>query len=217
MTFDALHANHQTMEKVVVDKKAEFLIQVKNNTPVLHEVLERAFRTSRDAIKTAASFDHGHGRSETRKLELVETSPVDTDWPHTFVACRVDRERRMLRRKQVVEESHEQSLYVGSFRSDTYAPEDVLALIRGHWSIENCLHHRKDRSMNEDRCRASERGIGRVMSYIRSLVTLVAGRTTESLSVIRRRFSGKTHLLVNLLFANSLDQWEQKHKPYKRS
>ena len=217
MTFDALHANHQTMEKVVVDKKGEFLIQVKDNTPVLHEVLERAFRTSRDAIKTAESFDHGHGRIETRKLQLVKISPVDTDWPHTFVACRVDRERQLLRREQVIDHSCEQSLYVGSFRSDTYAPEDVLALIRGHWSVENCLHHRKDRSMNEDRCRASARGIGRVMSCIRSLVTLVAGRTIESLSVIRRRFSRKTHLLVNLLFTNSLDQWEQKHKPYKRT
>ena len=69
--------------------------------------------------------------------------------------------------------------------------------------------------MDEDRCRASEAGAGRVLSCIRSFVAQVSRRTKESLGVIRRRFAGKPHLLLKLLASNSLADWERRHRPYK--
>jgi hypothetical protein len=148
---------------------------------------------------------------------MVPTSPIETSWPHTYLACRVERDRQLLRRGEVVEHSHEQSYYVASFPVTAHEPEKVLQLIRGHWGIENELHHVKDRSMDEDRCRASESGIGRVISCIRSLVAQVSRRTRESLAVIRRRFAGRPHLLLGLLNSHSIGQWERKHSPYKMS
>jgi len=67
----------------------------------------------------------------------------------------------------------------------------VLKLVRGHWGIENRLHHRKDRSMDEDRCRSSAAKTGRVMCCLRSIAALVLGRANESLSVVQRRFCRK--------------------------
>jgi predicted transposase YbfD/YdcC len=215
MTFDALHANHERMEKVVVEKGADYLIQAKDNAPALATALERALHRKHACCRRAEDLDYGHGRIERRTLQMVPISPTDTGWPHTYLACRVDRDVEKLRRGQVVERSHEHSLYVASFPFNAHEPERVLALIRGHWGIENQLHHPKDRSMDEDRCRASESGIGRVVSCIRGLVAQISRRTKESLGVIRRRLASRQHLLIKLLSSTSLAEWERRCRPYK--
>ncbi len=205
------------MEKVVIDKTADFIIQVKANAPQLQKKLNDSLRSNRKQAQTAERFDKGHGRIERRTIKIAPTSPTDTNWPHTHTVCQVTRERQLIRRNEVISESHETSLYVASFSSSKHTPEQIAEVIRGHWGIENCLHHRKDRSMDEDRNRASERGIGRIMCCIRSITALVLGRAKESLSVIQRRFSRKTHLLIHLLSCRTLDEWEEHHKPYKTS
>jgi predicted transposase YbfD/YdcC len=215
VTLDALHAVKTTFEKTVVGKRADFLVCVKGNAPGLHRRLERALRTRPAAIRGARSIDGGHGRIEIRDLEMAPTSPVETGWPHTHVVCRVTRDRETVRGGQTVSHSHDQVLYVGSFAATTYSPAQTLELTRGHWSIENCLHHRKDRSMDEDRNRASQRGSGRVMCCLRSVAALVLGRSKEPLSVLQERFSGKKHLLMGLLSCRSVAEWERKHRPYK--
>ena len=215
MTFDALHTNHKRIETVVVEKQADCLMQVKNNTPALQKSLLLAFERKSDQCRTTEDIGYGHGRIETRTLEMVPISPLETSWPHTHTACRVKRHVEKLRRGEVVECTYDESIYVGSFSFETKTPEQAQQLIRGHWGIENGLHHPKDRSMDEDRCRASEAGIGRVVSCIRGLVALVSRRTKESLAVIRRRFAGKPHLLMKLLASTTLAGWEQCCTPYK--
>lgn len=203
------------MEKTVVAKAADFVVPVKGNTPDLKRCLERQFRKTPELVQRAQTVDAEHGRIEVRQIEMLPISPIDTKWPHTHTVCRVTRDREVLRQGQVVDTSHEEILYVASFAFTTYSPGQVLKLIRSHWSIENCLHHRKDRSMDEDRNRASERGIGRIMCCLRSLTALLLGRAKESLSVVQRRFSRKTHLILGLLGSTSIDQWEASRKPYK--
>lgn len=214
LTFDALHANHKTMEKTVIGKKADYLIQVKGNTKDLQRRLKHTLKKSTSHVQCATTVDAEHGRIETRRIEVAPTSPIQTRWPHTHTVCRVTRDREVLRRGKTVDHSHEEALYVASFAATNYPPEQVLHLTRAHWSIENCLHHRKDRSMDEDRCRASERGIGRVMCCLRSLTALVLGRAKESLSVVQRRFSRRTHLILALLSSHNLTEWETSRKPY---
>jgi len=215
LTLDALHAVAKTMEKPVVEKQIDVLVQVKGNAADLQRRAKRALKKNQSQAQRARTVDAEHGRIEIREIELVPTSPVETGWPHTHAVCRVIRDRETVRRGQTVTQSHEEALYVGTFAATTYTAEQVLHLTRAHWSIENCLHHRKDRSMDEDRCRASERGIGRVMCCVRSLAALVLGRAKESLSVVRRRFSGKPHIILSLLFSNSLEDWERSRTPYK--
>jgi len=214
LTFDALHTVMKTVELAVVDKRAGVLIQVKGNSPDLQRRAQRALSRKRADAQYARTVDAEHGRIEARQIEVVPTSPLETGWPHTHAICRVIRDRETVRRGQTVSQSHEEAIYVGSFAATTHTADKVLSLTRGHWGIENCLHHRKDRSMDEDRCRASQKGIGRVMCCVRSLAALVLGRAKESLSVVRRRFSGKPHIILSLLFSNSLDAWEQSRRPY---
>ena len=163
----------------------------------------------------AETIEKGHGRIEHRTVEMTGILPWQTGWPHTHTVCRVTRKRSQIRRGTIVSESFEEVIYVASFSIDKHTPEKVLAFSRGHWGIENSLHHRKDRSMDEDRNRASANKSGRTMCYLRSITALIFNRSKESLSVIQRRISKNTHLLIRLLSCKSLDEWELYCKPYK--
>ncbi len=214
LTLDALHTVKETF-RAVVSKQADFLVCVKGNASDLERKLHRHLNRRRKTLLRAGTLDRGHGRIEKRSIEIAPLLPSQTDWPHTHIACRVTRERCQIRRSETVQESREQVLYVGSFPVDRYSPERVLGLVRGHWSIENCLHHRKDRSMDEDRNRAQAGKSGRVMCCLRSIAAMVLGRAKEALSVLQRRFSAKPQLVLGLLSCSSLAEWERRYKPYK--
>lgn len=212
--MDALHTVRKTFEMTVVNKQADFLVCVKGNAEDLRRHIEHILHCNRDQLQYARTVDKGHGRIETREIEMTATTPFETGWPHTHTVCRATRRREIRRRGQTVSTSIEEVFYVASFAAPTYAPEDVLKLIRGHWTIENGLHHRKDRSMDEDRNRAARKGCAAAMSCIRSLAALILGRARESLSVVQRRFSGKPHLLLHLFACHSVQQWIREAKPY---
>ncbi len=215
LTFDALHAVKQTFEMAVVGKQVDVLVCVKGNASELERQLLNALKKKSAIASHAQTVNHSHGRVEVRDIEVVPVSPAETGWPHTHVACRVTRQRQLIRRGETISTSTEEVMYVGSFAFNTYSAERILGFTREHWGIENRLHHRKDRSMDEDRCRASARGSGRVMCCIRSIVALVLGRAKESLSVVQRRFAGKAHLALALFACGSLDEWESRYQPYR--
>jgi predicted transposase YbfD/YdcC len=215
VTLDALHTVKETFERTVANRRADFLVCVKGNAPDLRRRLERILLHHPAGIRRARTVEKGHGRIEIRQLEMASASPEETGWPHTHVACRVTRDRDTVRRGEIVSHSHEQVYFVGSFAETSRTAEQVLQLIRGHWSIENCLHHRKDRSMDEDRNRAGPRGTGRVMCCMRSVAAVVLGRSRESASAVQRRLSTKIHLVLGLLLCRSLTEWERSYKPYK--
>lgn len=48
-------------------------------------------------------------------------------------------------------------------------PSDLQTLTRGHWEVENCLHHIKDRTLNEDRHSIRRDGLGSRILKIRDL------------------------------------------------
>jgi len=105
-------------------------IQVKANTPALSRPIDRALNRKSDQIRTAGTFGLDHGRPESRNLEMVPLSPMETGWPHTHVACRVERDRQLLRRGEVIGHTHQVSHYVGSFHADAREPSSYSI---AHW------------------------------------------------------------------------------------
>lgn len=55
---------------------------------------------------------------------------------------------------------------VTSLPPERCGPADLLGLFRGHWSIENSLHHVKDRSWDEDRHTLRRPGLGEVFATL---------------------------------------------------
>ena len=71
--------------------------------------------------------------------------------------------------------SIEVAYLITSLAAGEAGPERLLALNRAHWGIENKLHHVRDVSLNEDRCRV--RAGARPLAGLRNLVTWMIRKT----------------------------------------
>ena len=91
-------------------------------------------------------------------------------WPGAAQVARIWRERRIGDKV-----STEVAYIVTSLDAAEAPPARLLALVRAHWGIENRLHHVRDVSMDEDRCRA--RIGGRALACLRNLtLAMIRGR-----------------------------------------
>ena len=213
-TLDALHAVGESFE-IVVENEMDFLVCIKGNAAGLRNIIDKHLnRRSRYTMK-AETVEKAHGRIEVRRIEMYFILPWQTGWPHVHTVCRVTRIRKQIRRGKIVKESTVTVHYAASFSAYKYTPDRVLRFVRQHWSIENGLHHIKDRSMDEDRNRATASKTGRIMCCLRSITSQILRRAKESTSLLQKRFTLKKELVLGLLSCSSLTEWERKFKPYK--
>lgn len=82
---------------------------------------------------------------------------------------RVQRVVDTVRTGQVIKHTEEVVCFATSLFPAEASPDDLLELIRDHWSIENGQHHRRDRTQDEDRCTVRDTNSARVLSLFRSL------------------------------------------------
>jgi Transposase DDE domain len=121
-------------------------------------------------IARAETLEKAHGRIESRQIMVSAEVVAHLGWPGAAQVARVWRERRIGDKI-----STEIAYFVTSLSATKAGPGRLLALARAHWGIENRLHHVRDVSMDEDRCRV--RDGGRALAAIRNL----------TLSLIRAR------------------------------
>lgn len=156
VTIDALGCQVAIAEKIV-EARADYLLQVKDNQPTLHAklqtllaeaVLEKLVGWKGDSYEET---NGGHGRIETRKITVIrdvkhlgETGKL---WPGLKSVALVERTR-------VVngQSSTEKHYYISSL-DGRKSGKQLLAYSRGHWSVENQLHWQLDVSFEEDQRR----------------------------------------------------------------
>jgi predicted transposase YbfD/YdcC len=114
-------------------------------------------------VATAETFDKGHGRIETRTIQVSAEVVPHLDWPGAAQVARIQRTRQIGDKV-----STEVAYIVTSLSAAEAGPGRLLELSRGHWAIENKLHWVRDVTMNEDRCRV--RAGARALAAIRNLV-----------------------------------------------
>lgn len=127
---------------------------VKGNQPLLCKKIgavlsgRNLFETQ---VRTGTTVDDcRRGRIETRTITLACSSCVDL--AHYTGFCGVRQvfalERRFVRRKTGA--FWEQTvLGITSLSAKTTTPSDLLALVRGHWSVENKSHYVRDVTFSE--------------------------------------------------------------------
>jgi hypothetical protein len=92
------------------------------------------------------------------------------EWPGAAQVARIWRERRIGDKV-----STEVAYIVTSLDAVEAPPARLLGLVRAHWSIENRLHHVRDVSMDEDRCRS--RAGARALACLRNhALAMIRGR-----------------------------------------
>jgi predicted transposase YbfD/YdcC len=152
LTGDALFCQ-RTLCHQVCQAGGDYLFLVKENQPRLHDDIALLFDppptvpavplTDR---RVAHTLETGHGRRMERR-ELVASTDLTTyvDWPGAQQVFRL--ERTWHQHGQAKRTVHYGITSLAPARADAAR---LLALRRGHWSIENRLHRHKDVNFGED-------------------------------------------------------------------
>lgn len=156
VSIDAMGCQKIIAEKIV-EKKADYLLAVKNNQPNLYKDIDILFSSVDCGILPVESqeyqtIDKAHGRLETRTYSLlnsIQLLPSGEHWPKLQSIGRVQRICEIGTKK-----SEETRYYISS---KNFEVQDFSDAVRGHWGIENSLHWVMDIVFRDDECRAREK------------------------------------------------------------
>jgi predicted transposase YbfD/YdcC len=154
VTIDAIGCQKKIAAQIA-DQGGDYLLQLKGNQGGLHDETALLFdQCLRDdclgiPYTTAATTNGGHGRVEQRRIWVTSEAGWFAErgkWKNLRSLARVE-SRRTVNGKTSVEYRY----YISSLTAED--PARMLALIRGHWGIENSLHWSLDIAFREDDCR----------------------------------------------------------------
>jgi predicted transposase YbfD/YdcC len=151
LTGDALYCQ-RALSQHVLSAGGDYLFLVKENQPELFDDIRVLFDPPNATLplldrREARTVDQGHGRyDDTRQLIASIDLTGYLDWPGVAQVFRLEHTWRDKAG------AHYALRYGITSLPPTLATADqLLALRRGHWTIENRVHYVKDVSFGEDR------------------------------------------------------------------
>jgi predicted transposase YbfD/YdcC len=158
LTGDALFCQRDLCQQVL-DGGGDYLLPVKANQPTLYQDIALLFDPPPDVAalplldrRAAQTLDRGHGRTDERRHLVASTDLTEyLDWPGLAQVFRLDRTWREGGTWRAGGRPHRARHYgITSLPPAEADAARLLALRRGHWSIENRLHRRTDVAFGED-------------------------------------------------------------------
>ena len=141
------------------------MLRVKANQPTLYEGIELLFAAPVSPLSTVRQSDRHGDRREVRVLSLSADLNAWAQWPHLAQVG------RLVHRWTVRGARHtEVSYLITSLTEQQATPRRVLAMMRGHWGIENRLHWVRDVTFDEDRCQVRSGAAPQALAACRNLV-----------------------------------------------
>lgn len=186
ITADALHTQHDHAA-YLHQREAHYLAVVKRNHPGLHERVRRL--PWRDIRLDHIERTRAHHRDEIRRLKTAAFAHLDH--PHARQALQVVRWRRDLGTGKL---TIERIYLVTSLPPGAASGSELAAWIRGHWRIENQLHHVRDRTFHEDASKIRTRNLPRVMAGLRNLAIGVHRQDGHTNIAAALRRTARNHL-----------------------
>jgi predicted transposase YbfD/YdcC len=116
-----------------------------------------------------------------RKIAVSSEAVAHLEWPGLAQIARIERHRHSKGRDSI-----EVAYVITSLPANQASPERLLELNRAHWAIENRLHHVRDVTMNEDRCRV--RAGARPLAAIRNAAIRIARLSGQPIPEVRENF-----------------------------
>ena len=158
----------------MVEQGGHYFMVVKDNQPTLRDDIAVLFdaapwqaRATAPELACRRSVNKAHGRLEVRTLQVSQALDGFFTWPHARQVVQRDTKRINLATGQV--EEHRQ--YAITSLSAAEADADQLSrLWHGHWSIENRVHHVRDVTFEEDRCRVRRGNAPHALAALRNLL-----------------------------------------------
>lgn len=144
ITLDALHTQRATATLITETHKAHYVLTLKGNQPTLHALIRDL--PWEEVPVTDTTIDTSHSRMVIRKLQIASLKgKFAPDWPGLRQVGRLTRERTYQGKTSF------ETVFILTSLPVHLAGSGYLAdLVRGHWSIENKVHHVRDTTYNED-------------------------------------------------------------------
>jgi len=213
VTIDALGCQREIAQQII-EGGGDYVLCVKNNQPTLlgklKPLMDEAIMEALNGWtgSHAQQTNGGHGRIETRTVwYTTDVQHLGSDlleqWPGLKAIAAVERRRLVLGKKK--EPSVERHYYILS--NDQLVAEQVGQFIRGHWAIENGLHHVLDVSYDEDHSRVRKGHGAENLSRIRRLTANLLKRNESKRSIKgQRKACGRLIDYTLKTLFNGLDQ-----------
>jgi len=181
----------------VVERQAHYHFTVKSNQPTLESDIALLFET-RGAPDYVEVAPPDHGRIETRSIWCSAALNDYLDFPHVGQVFLIERESI---EKRTGVQSSEIALGITSRTPQQASPKCVLAVNRGHWSIES-VHYIIDWNYDEDR-RQIRTGFGpeNITRLRRFAVGILKSfqKPAQSIAEMMRKLSFHTRLVFDYL------------------
>jgi predicted transposase YbfD/YdcC len=166
VSADAMQTTRDNARFLRQVKHAHYLLPVLGNQPALYAALD-ALPWENTPV-AAATTDTARGRVETRTVRVLP-APEDLGFPDAGQAILIERYVTAKKNGQWEMRNCEAVLYLTSLTAADASPEDLLAHIRGHWTVEH-LHWLRDVIWNEDKSLLRTGNAPQVMSALTNLV-----------------------------------------------
>ena len=170
ITLDALHTLRPTARQIRA-QNGHYLMIVKKNQAALYEYLDMLFSlpahpADREVWETVGpTTEKGHGRLETRTLRCGNAHIEDVDWPDVQQVVRRECERITIKTGK---RSCEVTYGMVSMTPKEAGATTIEALWRGHWTIENQVHHVRDVTFGEDAGHAAQGTTAHALAALRN-------------------------------------------------
>ena len=177
ITTDAL-LTQRTFCSAVIERDGDYVLPVKKNQRTLFEAIEKVFRDVpktisddtihpilKEPIYAHETVEKSHGRLETRCINASTSLNAYLDWPGVAQVMRFRYTRKDLKTGEEIENVH---YGIASLSPKEASAERLLAIKRGHWSIENKSHYLRDTQLGEDASPVRCGDIPQVMAALRN-------------------------------------------------
>lgn len=201
VTVDAL-LTQRAVAQSIVEGQGDYVMVAKENQPRLGQGIAGVLATPAQVpgatpLRAAQTVDRGHGRRERRRLVARALLPGDSDWPGARQVFRLER-RRVCRKTGALET--EVTYGITSLAAEEAGPRQLLALVRGHWHIENKAHWVRDVSFDEDRSQVRSGAIPEVMAALRNTaIGLLRAAGATNIAAATRYYAARPTQALALL------------------
>jgi predicted transposase YbfD/YdcC len=178
VTADALHC-HRAMAKAIVERGGDYVLAVKDNRPALLADAKAAIAPAkRKGATSVATVDAAHGRTDKRAAIVVPVKGMAQkhDFPGLKAVARITSKRG---KDKTVERYF--------LMSQCYSRSRVLAIVRQHWGIENCLHWPLDVVLDEDLARNRKDNAPANLAVLKRLALNIARAHPDTKTSLRSK------------------------------
>lgn len=197
----------RSLSAQIIDAGGDYIWLAKDNQPQLRSDIEqwfapethvKGFSPSAKDFQTVRTVNKGHGRYEERSLTTSSLLNHYLDWPGVAQVFKLERRSVNTLTGEV---RHEVVYGITSLTAQEAAAKRLLDLIRQYWSIENGLHYRRDKSLQEDATRMRDRNQAQNLAALNNLIVgLVLRQGWRYLPEARRHYAGCLPAALNLVF-----------------